>query len=103
MASPPRTNDVDDLRVSDNPAAQRYEALLDGSVVGYAEYRMVQGRLVFFHTEVDPSVEGRGIGGRLAAATLDDVRSRGRKIRVKCPFIAAWLKRHPDYEDLTAS
>lgn len=94
---------TDDLTVVDNPAKQRYEAHLGGRVVGFSEYRLVSGgRLIFFHTEVDPTLEGRGIGGRLAAGALDDVRKRGLTMTVKCPFIAAYLLRHPEYEDLRA-
>lgn len=92
----------DDLVVEDQPAARRYEARLGDRVVGFMEYRRVGGRVVFFHTEVDPAVEGRGIGSRLAAGALDDVRARGLRITVKCPFLAAYLKRHPGYEDLRA-
>ena len=90
------------LVVADEPGAQRYEARLDGRVVGYSEYRRVQGRVIFFHTEVDPEFEGKGIGSRLASGALDDVRAQGLKITVKCPFIAAYLKRHPAYQDLVA-
>ena len=89
-----------DFRVVDNPLKLRYEAWLDGRLVGISEYRLLEDRLVFVHTEVDRSVEGMGIGSRLAQGALDDVRRRGVKISVKCPFIAAWLKRHPDYADL---
>jgi predicted GNAT family acetyltransferase len=77
-------------------------ARLGDKVAGFSEYRRVRGRLIFFHTEVDPAFEGRGIGGRLAAGALDDVRARGLTFTVKCPFIAAYLKRHPEYEDLRA-
>lgn len=91
-----------DFVVEDHPDEQRYVARLGERVVGFTEYRWIRGRLVFFHTEVDPAVEGQGIGGRLAAATLDDVRARGMKIAVKCPFITAFLRRHPEYEDLLA-
>jgi predicted GNAT family acetyltransferase len=93
---------ADDLVVADEPAAQRYEARLGDRVVGFSEYRPIRGRLVFFHTEVDPAFEGRGIGSRLAAATLDDVRTKGVPIEVKCPFINAFIDRHPEYEDLRA-
>ena len=92
----------DGLRVVDVPASQRYEAQLGGLPVGFSEYRRVGDRLIFFHTEVDPAFEGRGIGGRLAAGALDDVRARGLTITVKCPFIASYLARHPEYEDLRA-
>ena len=88
------------LEVVDHPAGQRYEARLGGQVVGYTEYRRVRGRLIFIHTEVDPAMEGRGVGGQLAAGALEDVRAKGLKFSVKCPFIASWLRRHPEFDDL---
>jgi predicted GNAT family acetyltransferase len=91
---------ADDVRVVDDPVAQRYEARIGDRVVGFTEYRRVGGRLVFIHTEVDPDVEGKGIGGRLAAGALDDVRAKGMKFGVKCPFITAYLRRHHEYDDL---
>ena len=93
----------DELRILDNAAGQRYEARLDDRTVGFSEYRRVGDRMIFHHTEVDPAVEGRGVGSRLAQGALDDVRHRGLRITVKCPFIAAWLERHPGYEDLLAA
>lgn len=96
------THDHDDLRVVDQPARQRYEALLGERVVGYTEYRLVGGRVIFFHTEVDRAVEGRGVGSRLAAGALDDAKARGLRITVKCPFIAAYIRRHPEYETVEA-
>jgi predicted GNAT family acetyltransferase len=91
------TDDPDgELRIVDQPAAQRYEARIDERVVGFAEYRHIGGRIVFFHTEVDPGLEGRGIGGRLAAGALEDALARGLRITVKCPFIGAYLQRHPE-------
>lgn len=90
----------EDVRVVDDPVGQRYEARIGDRVVGYTEYRRVRGRLIFVHTVVDPAVEGRGIGGRLAAGALDDVRAKGLTFGVKCPFIASYVKRHPEYDDL---
>ena len=90
----------DDLRVVDDPVARRYEARLGDTVVGFSEYRRVRGRLIFLHTEVAPGFAGRGIGGRLAAGALDDVRAQGLTFTAKCPFIASYLARHPEYEDL---
>ena len=92
----------DHLVIEDEPAEQRYEARLGDRVVGFMDYRRIGGRVVFFHTEVDPAFEGRGIGGRLAAGTLDDIRARALRITVKCPFLAAYLERHPGYDDLRA-
>ena len=91
---------ADELRVVNNPAGQRYEARLGTAVVGYTEYRRVRGRVIFIHTEVDPVMEGKGVGGTLARAALDDVRAQGLTFSVKCPFIASWLRRHPEYDDI---
>lgn len=91
---------ADALQVIDQPSRQRYEARLGDQVVGFAEYRAIRGRLILFHTEVDPAYEGRGVGGRLASGTLDDIRARGLKVTVKCPFIGAFIERHPEYQDL---
>jgi predicted GNAT family acetyltransferase len=90
------TASKDDLRVIDNPDDQRYEARLGDQVVGFSQYRLVSGRIILFHTEVDPAFEGRGIGGRLAAGALEHALSHGWRVTVKCPFIGAYLQRHPE-------
>jgi predicted GNAT family acetyltransferase len=92
-----------ELQVADNPDAHRYEARLDGRVIAFTEYRRAADRIVFLHTQTDPKLEGRGVASRLVRAALDDVRARGLGVTAKCPYVAAWLRRHPDYEDLTAA
>ena len=91
------------LRIVDNPEERRYEARLGRQVVGFSTYRRIDDRVVFIHTETDESVKGRGVASTLAAGALDDVRARGLKVTPKCPFIAAYIKRHPSYQDLVVS
>lgn len=92
----------DGLRIVDEPSRQRYEARLGDDVAGFIEYRSVRDRRILIHTEVDPGYEGRGIGGRMVTGVLDDIRANGLRITVKCPFVAAFLERHPEYRDLLA-
>ena len=92
----------DVLTVADNPDEKRYEARLGDRVVGFSQYGRVQDRIVFLHTEVDESMEGQGVGSRLAAWAIADVRAKGLRITARCPFIAAWLERHPEHADLIA-
>ncbi len=94
------TEPKDELRVVDNPSEHRYEARLGDRVVGSSEYRPAGQRLIFTHTIVDPEFEGRGIGSRLASEALDDIRRRGMTLTPHCPFISAYLERHPEYADL---
>ncbi|WP_018655345.1 GNAT family N-acetyltransferase [Actinomadura flavalba] len=88
--------------ITDNPAENRYEIREDGVLAGFAEYRAEPDTLVFTHTEVDGAFEGKGVGGALARGALDDVRSRGLKVRPLCPFIRSWIEKHPDYRGLVA-
>ncbi len=95
------TTDVEFV-VLDQPAASRYEVRSRGVVAGFSEYRLLPDRIAFIHTVVDPAFAGRGIGSRLAKGLLDDVRARGLKLTPYCEFIAGYIQRHPEYEDLVS-
>jgi predicted GNAT family acetyltransferase len=92
---------MSDVEVTDNEAEKRYEARVDGELAGVAFYDTADDLIIFTHTEVDESYEGKGVGSALARAALDDVRADGRrKVIARCPFIKGWIDRHPDYQDL---
>ena len=93
----------DGFTIFDNPAESRYEAELDGELAGVIEYFDEDGWLVFDHTEVFEAFEGKGVGSRLAKASLDDVRARGLYVNPQCPFIVGYIKRHREYRDLIVS
>jgi uncharacterized protein len=86
--------------VEDNPARRRFEILVDGSLAGFAAYELRQDTVVFTHTEVDPAFRDLGVGGALARGALDQVRQRGERVVARCPFIAAYIDRHPEYAEL---
>ena len=87
--------------VRHNEGEQRFEADTVAGL-GVAEYRRRGDTLVFTHTEVPSAVRGRGLGGRLARAGLEHARATNARVVPQCPFIAAWLARHPEFEDLRA-
>ena len=88
------------VTVQDNPARRRFEILLDGEVGGFADYRVRDGAVVVVHSEVDPAHRGQGLGGILAARTLDTLRERGEKVVPACPFFAKYVAEHPEYDDI---
>lgn len=88
------------VEVVDVPERGRFEARIDGRTAGFAEYLRTDGLVVYPHTEVGDEFEGRGVGGALARAALDDARARDLPVLATCPFIAGWMSRHPEYEDL---
>jgi uncharacterized protein len=89
--------------IVDNEAEQRYEAYLDGALAGFIVYRDEPRGRVFLHTEVDPAFQGKGVGGHLVKGALEAVRARGGKMVPVCPFVAAYLKRHPEFADIVTS
>lgn len=89
-----------DAQVRDNPDRRRFEILLAGGVAGFADYRVRDGVLVIVHSEVDPAHRGQGLGGVLAAGTLDTLRERGEKAVLACPFFARYVADHPGYGDV---
>lgn len=90
------------MTVIDRPNALRYEIDVDGEVAGFLLYRVEPGVLELVHTDVDPKWEGQGVGGALVKGALDDIRARDLKIRPYCPFVRAYLRRHPEYQALVA-
>jgi len=86
-----------DFEAVDYPDRRRWEVHSSGEVVAYAEYRLMPGRIVFTHTVVEPAHEGHGVGSRLARTVLDDAVARGLRITPRCPFIRAYIQRHPEY------
>jgi predicted GNAT family acetyltransferase len=91
------------IEIRDNPDEGRYELLLDGAMIGFSEYRDRDGRRIFVHTIVDRAHGGRGYGNRLARAALDDALARDMRVVARCPFIRAWIERHPDYAERVSS
>jgi uncharacterized protein len=86
-----------------NSEQHRYELVDNGDVVGVAEYTLDGDAVVFTHTEVGEGHEGKGYGSTLAKLALDDAVGAGRKIVVRCEFIAAYVSRHPEYGDAIKS
>jgi len=90
-----------DPEIRDNPSRHRYELEVDG-VTACVLYRRKPGVITFVHTEVPKALAGKGIGSRLARHVLETARAEGLKVAPVCPFIATWMKRHPEYDDLLA-
>ncbi|WP_169948664.1 GNAT family N-acetyltransferase [Microbispora sp. H11081] len=86
--------------VAHNAAASRYEILIDGTIAGFAQYRMRGGSMVFTHTEVRGEFEGRGLGGTVVGAALDAARAAGLRVVPLCSFVAWYIEKNPAYRDL---
>lgn len=92
--------DTSQIEVFDDADSSAYVISVDGERAGKAVYHMRGGRHFFVHTEIDDEYSGHGLGTTLVKSALDDVRQSGGAVVPLCPLFAAYIKRHPEYEDL---
>ncbi|MDO9411461.1 MAG: GNAT family N-acetyltransferase [Pseudolabrys sp.] len=85
--------------VRDNPDRNRFE-LATPAGTAFASYRRDDYTVSIMHTEVPRALEGRGVGSKLVAGTLDHIRAEGRKVVPLCSFVRYFINTHPDYADL---
>lgn len=85
--------------IIDNRPRHRYELSVDG-YLAHVDYERTPGTITFIHTIVPDELGGRGIGSKLARHVLDEARRAGEKVVAQCPFIAAYIGKHSEYQDL---
>jgi len=90
------------LDVRHNVAASRFEVVLDGQF-SICEYRLQAGQMVMNHTVVPPELGGRGIAAAMVEAALAWARAEGLRVVPQCSYVAVYMKRHPETQDLLAS
>jgi predicted GNAT family acetyltransferase len=90
-------------QVRDNPDRSRYELVVDGAVVGIADYRAEGDVVVLPHTVIEPARRGQGLGAVLIRHVLDDLRSKGKTVVPACWFVAEFIETNPSYSDLVAA
>lgn len=88
-----------DIEVTDNTATHRFEVVLDGQVA-FAEYQLVDHGIILPHTVVPEAFAGKGVGSALAKAALGYARERQLKVIPLCPFIAGYIRKHPEWNDI---
>jgi uncharacterized protein len=85
--------------VRDNVEQNRFELEVDGHIA-FSNYTRKDSTLTVRHTEVPEELGGRGIGSALVRGLLDIARNEGLKVRPLCPFVKAYMDKHPEYADL---
>ena len=88
------------IRISNNTDESQYTADLDGRNAGVAAYERSGDTIVFTHTVVDEDLEGQGVGSTLIQHALDDAREQQLTVVPQCQFVAAFISKHAEYQDL---
>jgi uncharacterized protein len=88
-------------KLTDNTERKRFE-LTEGSHTAFIEYMIMGGKIFLTHTEVPKELEGKGIGSAIVKLALEETEARGLKLIPLCPFVAAYIKRHPEWSRILA-
>lgn len=95
------SSENEQFSVTDNEAKNEYEVHAEGEVA-ILTYQRQGKRITFYHTEVPPALEGRGIAGMLARTALEAARADGLEVVPLCPYVAAYIRRHQEYLPLVS-
>ena len=87
------------VEVTNNTGKRQFEVSLEGETA-FAEYRLVDHGIILPHTVVPEAFEGKGVGSALARTALGYAREQGLKVIPTCPFIAAYIAKHPEWHDV---
>ena len=88
-----------DIILNDNEEARQYETYING-LIPRIEYIKVKDKIYLTHTEVPKGLEGKGVGAGLVKAALEDVDRQNLTLIPLCPFVALYIKRHPEWRTL---
>lgn len=83
----------------DNTAEERYQFDVGGDMA-VIEYIRQPQYIILTHTHVPAHYEGKGIGKELVEAVLEDIRDKGVPVVPQCSFVAHYIFRHPEWEQI---
>ena len=93
---------LDDVVVTHNEQARRFEAAVDG-LHSLLTYRRFPDRIVLQHTEVPTALEGKGLAAKLTRTALDFARANHLRVVPLCPYVSSFLRGHGEYQDLISA
>lgn len=90
---------LEELEVVNNAAARRFEAQA-GGYLAVIDYILKEQLIIYTHTGVPDEIGGQGVAGKMAHTALEHAKANDLKVIPQCPFVAAYIKRHPEYQSL---
>ena len=86
-----------DLELVNNTADNRFEMKV-GEHTAFIEYKETPTNIALIHTEVPVELEGKGVGKAIVEKTLNYIEQHNHKLIPLCPFVLAYLRRHPEWK-----
>ena len=91
---------LEKLEVTHNAEKYRFEAWIDNQL-SKLDYLLDEDTIVMTHVGVYPEHRGQGVAGKLVEIALNYAEENSLRVIPMCPYVAAYIRRHPQYIDLT--
>jgi|SRR5690554_619501 len=82
-----------------NEEKKRFEIEIAGSFA-FIKYTETAKNIALIHTEVEPALEGQGAAGAVVEKTLNYINTSGKTLLPYCPYVFAYIKKHPEWKRL---
>ena len=93
--------EIDKITVINNTADNRFE-VQEGEHLAVIDYYRKGNNIVFTHTGVPDALGGQGVAGKMAKTALEYASSEALDVEPLCPFVRAYIRRHPEYQELVS-
>ncbi|OAD92219.1 acetyltransferase [Aequorivita soesokkakensis] len=90
-----------EVKIKENKEKKRFEAEVENKLA-LIEYIRAEDKMYLTHTEVPSELEGKGIASSMAKQVLQQIKDENLKLVPLCPFIASYVKRHPEWKEILA-
>jgi predicted GNAT family acetyltransferase len=90
-----------EVKIKENKEKKRFEAEVENKLA-LIEYIRAEDKMYLTHTEVPSELEGKGIASSMAKQVLQQIKDEDLKLVPLCPFIASYVKRHPEWKEILA-
>lgn len=91
---------LEGIEIINNKSERCFEVSVNG-LLSKLDYLQDEDTFVITHVGVHPDLRGQGMAGKLTQAGLEYAKARSLRVIPMCPYAAAYIRRHPQYAELT--
>lgn len=90
-----------EITITENTEKKRFETEVEGRTA-LIDYKKAENKIYLTHTEVPSELEGKGIASSMVKQVLQRIKDEGLELVPLCPFVASYIKRHPEWKEILA-
>ncbi len=94
--------EFEDIPLVKNEKKKRFEIEVNGRYA-FINYGDFGSQIALVHTEAEPELAGTGAAAAVVEKTLIYIENEGKKLLPFCPYVFAYIKKHPEWKRVVDS